>query len=95
MPQQENPNGWHLDRRLHLVHIITSAGLIVTCTLYLAEMRKDIELLKQQQQVQVSRDNRQDTDLAEGQRVIRERLDRMEDLLLRVLEYQRNGSPKR
>ena len=45
--------------------------------------------------MQDTRDERQDRDLEAGQRVIKERLDRMEDLLLRVLEYQRNGSPKR
>jgi len=82
---------WRLDRRLHFVHILSTAGLIVGATLYLADQRKDIELLKQHQQVQDSRDRRQDQDIENGQRVIKERLDRMEDLLLRVLEYQRNG----
>jgi Tfp pilus assembly protein PilO len=89
MSDTTNTREWHLDRRLHITHIISSAVLVVSVTLYLGDIRKDVEILKAERATQQQRDAQQDK-VAEMQQANTEsRLQRIDDKLDRVIEYLR------
>jgi hypothetical protein len=80
---------WHLDRRLQITHILSTAAMIVGATMYLGDIRKDVELLKAEQASQSQRDARQDRAHETGQQATKERLDRIDDKLDRLIEFMR------
>ncbi len=56
------PEGWHLDKRIPIATLLSMLGLVVVGTLHLAEMRKDIEVLRQEQTALSNRVTKQDAD---------------------------------
>jgi len=57
-----DPEGWHLDKRIPIATLVSMLCLVVYGTLHLAEMRKDIEVLRQEQVALANRVNKQDED---------------------------------
>ena len=86
MSTEDRPADWHLDRRLQITHILSTLSLGVGAVLYVGDIRKDVEVLKAQVVVQVSRDQRQDSDVAARQQDLQARLDRIDEKLDRLIE---------
>jgi hypothetical protein len=81
-PRQE----WHLDRRLQITHILSTMATVVGAALYLADIRKDVEVLKAQQVVQTVRDQKQDADQLEIKRDLQEQYKAIDAKLDRLIE---------
>lgn len=89
MHQNTPPSDWHLDRRLQITHILSTLAMGIGAVMYVGEIRKDVELVKAEQVAQGERDARQDRDQESGQRATKERLDRIDDKLDRLIEFLR------
>ena len=82
-PQKES---WHLDKKVPLSLIfamLVQAGMVIVVV---ADIKKDVEILKAQANTQKDRDERQDKTLAEVVSVLRTQLERMDGKLDRLTE---------
>lgn len=82
-PQKES---WHLDKKVPLSLIfamLVQAGMVIVAV---ADIKKDVEILKAQANTQKDRDERQDKTLAEVVSVLRTQLERMDGKLDRLTE---------
>lgn len=82
-PQKES---WHLDKKVPLSLIfamLVQAGIVIVAV---ADIKKDVEILKAQANTQKDRDERQDKTLAEVVSVLRTQLERMDGKLDRLIE---------
>lgn len=82
-PQKES---WHLDKKVPLSLIfamLVQAGIVIVAV---ADIKKDVEILKAQANTQKDRDERQDKNLAEVVSVLRTQLERMDGKLDRLIE---------
>ena len=82
-PQKES---WHLDKKVPLSLIfamLVQAGIVIVAV---ADIKKDVEILKTQANTQKDRDERQDKTLAEVISVLRTQLERMDSKLDRLIE---------
>ena len=78
--------GWHLDKKVPLSLIfamLVQAGAIIWM---IADIRKDVEILKKEVAMQDARDRVQDTHVVEVQKLVLEMLNRMDSKLDRVIE---------
>lgn len=81
--------GWHLDKKVPLSLIfamLVQAGMFIWA---IADIKKDVEVLKMGQNQQQHRDDRQDNELAGNIVLLRNQLERMDSKLDRVLEKTR------
>jgi hypothetical protein len=81
--------GWHLDKKVPLSLIfamIVQAGMVI---LAIADIKKDVEILKAQSTLQVTRDTRQDSDMREAMSLLREQFSGMNSKLDRLIERDR------
>ena len=81
-----NGDGWHLDKKVPISIIVAllmqaAAGLWV-----IADIKKDVELLKDRSIVQRDRDERQDKVTAEALQMLRDQLKEMNSKLDRLIE---------
>ena len=85
---EQNPDfdSWHLDRKVPVAIILVIASQFVGGLWVLAEMRKDIEVLKMQMSEQRVRDDRQDKTGADAMSLVRAQLDRIEGNQYRMAE---------
>ena len=82
-------NQWHLDKKVPLSLIfamLVQAAMVVWA---IADIKKDVEVLKAAMALQVDRDNRQDRAGAEAVALVREDLHEVNSMLQKLLE--RNG----
>ena len=89
-PNQENE--WHLDKKVPLSLIfamLVQAAMVIWA---IADIKKDVEVLKAAMVQQIDRDNRQDRAGAEAVALVREDLREVKSMLQKLLE--RNGSYK-
>ncbi len=89
-PNQKNE--WHLDKKVPLSLIfamLVQAAMVVWA---IADIKKDVEVLKAAMAQQVDRDNRQDRATYEAVALVREDIKEVKALLLKLLE--RNGAYK-
>lgn len=89
-PNQENE--WHLDKKVPLSLIfamLVQAAMVVWA---IADIKKDVEVLKAAMAQQVDRDNRQDRATYEAVALVREDIKEVKALLQKLLE--RNGAYK-
>ena len=66
--------GWHLDKKVPLSLIfamLVQAGFVIVA---LADLKKDVEVLKVQAASQSQRDTRQDSDMREAMNLLRDSL---------------------
>ena len=78
--------GWHLDKKVPLSLIfamLAQAGAIIWTV---ADIRKDVEMLKKDVAAQYARDLAQDIRVVEVQKLMLEQLNRMDTKLDRVIE---------
>lgn len=86
---REPKEGWHLDKKVPLSLIfamLVQAGMFIGA---IADIKKDVEVLKMGQNQQQHRDDRQDNELAGNIVLLRNQLERMDSKLDRVLEKTR------
>lgn len=81
--------GWHLDKKvpLSLIFAMIVQGAMVVWAI--ADIKKDVEILKAQSATQVQRDNRQDQDMQGAMTLLRESLRNLNDKLDRLIERDR------
>lgn len=86
---QEPNDQWHLDKKvpLSLIFAMLVQGAMVIWAV--ADIKKDVELLKSQFTTQHDRDERQDKTSAEGFALLRAQLERMDSKLDRLIEKRR------
>ena len=78
--------GWHLDKKVPIGLIIAMIVQVVGVTLYFAEIKKDVELLKADVVTLHTRDNKVEADLRDSIDLIRGQILRMETKLDRLIE---------
>lgn len=93
-PNDDDPNDnqWHLDKKVPLSLIfamLIQAGMVIWA---IADIKKDVEVLKAAMVQQIDRDNRQDRSTAEAVALVREDIKEVKALLQRLVE--RNGGYK-
>ena len=80
------PTGWHLDKKVPLTLIfamLTQAAMVVWAV---ADIKKDVELLKADNAVLHQRDTQLQTDTNGAMGLIRQHLERLEGKLDRLIE---------
>jgi len=87
--QGDKPGGWHLDKKVPISLIMALLVYGATGLWYVADIKKDIELLKMSTLEQRDRDKRQDEQVANAMMLLRGQLERMENKMDRVLEAKR------
>lgn len=82
-PQKDS---WHLDKKVPLSLIfamLLQAAMVIWAV---ADIKKDVEVLKAQATTQLARDDRQDKSVAEAVQQFVSRLERMDSKLDRLIE---------
>jgi len=87
--EPEKAAGWHLDKKVPISLIMALLFYGATGLWYVADIKKDIELLKMSTLEQRDRDKRQDEQVANAVLLLRGQLERMENKMDRVLEAKR------
>ena len=85
-------NQWHLDKKVPLSLIfamLVQAAMVIWA---IADIKKDVEVLKAAMVQQIDRDNRQDRAGADAVALVREDLHEVKSMLQKLLE--RNGAYK-
>lgn len=89
---EPNENQWHLDKKVPLSLIfamLIQAAMVIWAV---ADIKKDVEVLKAAVAQQADRDSRQDRSAYESVALVREDIKEVKALLQRILE--RNGAYK-
>jgi len=87
----ENQTGWHLDKKVPITLILVLLMQLAGGLWFVADLRKDIEILKAQIMVQRDRDDRQDRTAGDAMQLVRQQLERVESKLDRLIENR--GKP--
>lgn len=85
-PDRRAPESWHLDKKVPLSLIfamLVQAGMVITA---IADIKKDVEVLKSQVLTQVARDARQDADMKEAMSLLRDQLAALNQKMDRLIE---------
>lgn len=80
-------NQWHLDKKVPLSLIfamLVQAAMVIWA---IADIKKDVEVLKAAMVQQIDRDNRQDRAGAEAVALVREDLREVKSMLQKLLEH--------
>ncbi len=80
------PEGWHLDKKVPLSLIfamLVQAGMVIVA---IADIKKDVEVLKSQVATQATRDSRQDADVRDAMNQLRDTLATLNAKLDRLIE---------
>jgi hypothetical protein len=88
-PMQQEQSGWHLDKKVPLGLIFTillQAGMVIWA---IADIKKDVELLKQDAASLHVRDSQQADSFREALKMMQDQFMRMDSKLDRLIE--RNG----
>lgn len=92
MPAETQPTRepWHIKREIQIGHLLTTVTLAVGLASYFAKVEQRLALNEQAlqilQQQQMMRDERQDQALSSAARQIDTRMERIEAMLVRLIE---------
>jgi len=81
-----DPNGWHLDKKVPLSLIFAMLVQVVVVVWAIADIKKDVEVLKTQVASQRDRDEQQDKAQARQLSVVTGWLERMDSKLDRLID---------
>lgn len=84
--EAEPSAGWHLDKKVPITLIVMLLVYGVTGLWAVADIKKDVELLKASSFEQHERDRRQDEQASGALALVRGQLERMETKMDRILE---------
>lgn len=90
-PSDQERERWHLDKRIPIATLVTLLVLTIGGVLHIAEIRKDVELLREQQRAMVDRMDRRDSTTDQSSSEMRRWLERMEAKLDKLVEKAGNG----
>jgi Tfp pilus assembly protein PilO len=79
-------NGWHLDKKVPISLIVAMTVQLIGIVMYLAQMKQDIELLKQDTASLHVRDTTNSDSLREALRTMQEQFTRLDGKLDRLIE---------
>lgn len=83
-----NDNQWHLDKKVPLSLIFAMLIQGVAIVWVIADIKKDVEVLKAAMTLQADRDNRQDRAAYEAVALVREDLHEVKALLNKLVDQQ-------
>lgn len=78
--------GWHLDKKVPLSLILAMIVQVAMVITAIADIKKDVEVLKAQVVTQANRDNRQDNDMREAMSLLRASFSELNNKLDRLIE---------
>lgn len=81
--------GWHLDKKVPLSLILAMIVQVAMVIMAIADIKKDVEVLKAQVIVQGGRDIRQDSDMREAMTLLRSSFNELNSKLDRIIERSR------
>lgn len=84
--EKRESTGWHLKKEIQVGHLISSVVMFVGATLYVGDIKKDVEVLKAGAAAQAKTDERQDGATKEAVNLLREQLRAMDGKLDRLIE---------
>lgn len=87
-------NNWHLDKKVPLSIILVLLVYGISGLWFIADVKKDVEVLKVQMAVQEKRDTKQDSDWGGTIALIREDLTEIKRNLIRALEANSSNGKK-
>lgn len=87
-PDRRTPpeQGWHLDKKVPLSLILAMIVQVAMVITAIADIKKDVEVLKAQVVSQASRDTRQDNDMKEAMTLLRASFSELNNKLDRLIE---------
>lgn len=88
---QENDH-WQMDRKVPISILLTIAAQGIAGVWYIADIKKDVEILKMQSHVQLGRDEQQDKATMQHIEAVTSWLERVDGKLDRLL-IERRGKP--
>lgn len=86
LDRRQTDDSWHLDKKVPIsliVAVLVQAGMGIWA---IADIKKDVELLKVESVRQHERDERQDKSTSEAVLLLRQQLERMESKIDRLVE---------
>lgn len=87
VPEKRNQdNNWHLDKKVPISIILLLFTQGVSGLWVIADIKKDVEILKVQSKTQNDRDDRQDRSAQEAYQLLRGQLEKMDLKLDRLVE---------
>lgn len=87
--REQTDSGWHLDKKVPLSLIFAMLVQVVVVVWSIAEIKRDVEVLKVQVLTQAQRDTRQDADMQSAMTLLRLSLKDLSDKLDRLIERDR------
>lgn len=90
-PDRRTPpeQGWRLDKKVPLSLILAMIVQVAMVIMAIADIKKDVEVLKAQVLVQGNRDTRQDSDMREAMTILRSSFNELNNKLDRLIERSR------
>lgn len=79
-------SGWHLDKKVPLSLIAAMIAQVIVVTMFFADIKRDVELLKADSVVLHQRDSAQTIEMREAIRTLQEQFQRMDSKLDRLIE---------
>lgn len=83
-------DGWHLDKKVPISIILALFAQFGMGLWYAGRMENRIDHLEREYQVQIDRDNKQDSNLHSASNLMQSRLDRIDGKLDRLIERTHN-----
>ena len=87
-PMQQDSTGWHLDKKVPLSLIFAMLCQAAMVIWAIADIKKDVELLKQDTQALHTRDTQQSDSFREAMKLMQDQFARMDSKLDRLIERQ-------
>lgn len=78
--------GWHLDKRVPLSLIAAMIAQVIVVTMFFADIKRDVELLKAKTQAMESSANADKNTLRDSLQILRDQFSRMDAKLDRLVE---------
>ena len=85
---QPDPTGWHLDKKVPITLIVIMMAQFVAVIIWLTDLKKDVELLKQDTTALHVRDSQQADSFREALKLMQDQFSRMDSKLDRLIERQ-------
>jgi large-conductance mechanosensitive channel len=86
MTEAKEPSGWHLKREIQVTHLISTILIAASVFMYVTKLEQRIAIIESQAVAQRERDSTQDARAQEMQKILTDRLDKIDNKLDRLIE---------
>lgn len=86
MTEVKEPSGWHLKREIQVTHLISTILIAASVFMYVTKLEQRIAIIEAQAVAQRERDSIQDARAQEMQKILTDRLDKIDNKLDRLIE---------